>query len=296
MLKKTKYHASFLKWAGGKTNALPSLFSTMPQSGDVLIEPFVGSCTVALNTDFKKYILADINPDLITLFGKVKENPDQFRLDVQRILRSDNNTRERFISLRQQFNKSEDPYERSLLFVYLNRHCYNGLTRYNKGGGFNTSYGKYTSVYVPHEEIMFFAEKLKDAEFVVAGFADLIIPTAPSKGSVIYCDPPYLPANKTSNFTGYTREGFTLDDHRALNSRCKEWSHSRWNVFVSNSDTEMTTQCYSDKSNTCLFDVQRNISTNGQKREKAGEVLMHYQPKQRKKKVTSGASCLHLVA
>jgi hypothetical protein len=39
--------------------------------------------------------------------------------------------------------------------VYLNKHCFNGLCRYNAKGGFNTPFGRYKKPYFPEKEMLF---------------------------------------------------------------------------------------------------------------------------------------------
>lgn len=46
-----------IKWAGGKTRVMPQLLKHLPKA-DCLIEPFVGSGTVFLNTE---YLRTDIS-------------------------------------------------------------------------------------------------------------------------------------------------------------------------------------------------------------------------------------------
>ena len=57
----------FLKWAGGKYKIIDKVKSKLPE-GARLIEPFVGSGAVFMNTDYESYILADANADLINVF------------------------------------------------------------------------------------------------------------------------------------------------------------------------------------------------------------------------------------
>ena len=72
----------FLKWAGGKYRLLDKL--TPHLKGSKLIEPFCGSGSVFLNLDFDRYLIGDINPDLINLFGFLKMYRDAgFYLDVE---------------------------------------------------------------------------------------------------------------------------------------------------------------------------------------------------------------------
>ena len=63
-------HKPFLKWPGGKIRVVPKLLEVLPL-GQRLIEPFVGSGAVFLNTRYKRYLLADTNQDLINLFGHI---------------------------------------------------------------------------------------------------------------------------------------------------------------------------------------------------------------------------------
>ncbi|WP_300583285.1 DNA adenine methylase, partial [uncultured Pseudoalteromonas sp.] len=61
---------AFLKWAGGKYSLVEDIRTRLKQASmdaDTLVEPFVGAGSVFLNTDFKHYILNDINADLINL-------------------------------------------------------------------------------------------------------------------------------------------------------------------------------------------------------------------------------------
>ena len=58
-----------LKWAGGKTRVLPELLKHLPKA-DCLIEPFVGSGTVFMNTEYRRYVLCDSNRALINFFPR----------------------------------------------------------------------------------------------------------------------------------------------------------------------------------------------------------------------------------
>ncbi len=131
-----KKNRAFLKWAGGKYPLVDDIRRHLP-AGDCLIEPFVGAGSVFLNTEFESYILADINNDLINLYNIVKLRTDDFVRDARVLFTGDFNHSELFYQLRQEFNASTDAYRRALLFLYLNRHCYNGLCRYNLSGEFN---------------------------------------------------------------------------------------------------------------------------------------------------------------
>ena len=160
-----KKHRSFLKWAGGKYRLSDVIGSLLPKA-DHLIEPFVGAGSIFLNTDYDSYTLNDINLDLINLYKVLKANPQKFIDDSARFFVPENNQAEVYYQLRKEFNSTTDKYHRSLLFLYMNRHGYNGLCRYNKSGGYNVPFGKYKRPYFPEAELAYFAEKSQKATFV----------------------------------------------------------------------------------------------------------------------------------
>lgn len=59
-------------------------------------------------------------------------------------------------------------------FLYLNRHGYNSMCRYNRRGEFNIPFGKVDAPYFPEKEIRAFAEKAKHAVFLCCDFTESI--------------------------------------------------------------------------------------------------------------------------
>ncbi len=70
---------SFLKWPGNKYNCLKYILPEFPKSKR-LIEPFTGSATIFLNSNFSHSILAEENLDLINLFKSIKSGGENFIL------------------------------------------------------------------------------------------------------------------------------------------------------------------------------------------------------------------------
>jgi len=162
---------SALKWAGGKKKVVNEIASLLPKQGKKrLVEPFVGGGSVFLNLDFDEYLLVDMNVDLINLFNIIKNQPVSFIADAEKLFNSKTNQADRYYQLRDQFNQSSDPYERSLLFLYLNRQGYKGLCRYNKSGGYNVPFGRYKHPYFPSEELHYFSERAQKATFIQGDF------------------------------------------------------------------------------------------------------------------------------
>jgi DNA adenine methylase len=269
-----KKNRAFLKWAGGKYKLIEDINAKLPEAKK-LIEPFVGAGSVFLNTNYSKYLLNDINPDLINLYNIVKHQPSDYIKDSAKLFTPVHNDEQLYYQIRQKFNDSNDVYERALFFLYLNRHGYNGLCRYNNSGKFNVPFGRYKSPYFPEKELWYFAEKSQLATFTCDSFEKVF--ARARKGSVIYCDPPYAPISKTAMFNSYATGGFTLDNQVKLASLAHRAGYTRnIPVLVSNHDTEFTRDIYQGAHMTKL-QVSRFISQNGSSRLKVAELLALYQ-------------------
>ncbi|WP_029833586.1 Dam family site-specific DNA-(adenine-N6)-methyltransferase [Vibrio parahaemolyticus] len=265
-----KKQRAFLKWAGGKCGLVEDIQRHLPPARK-LVEPFVGAGSVFLNTDYDHYLLADINPDLINLYNLLKERPEEYISEAKRWFVAENNRKEAYLSIRAEFNKTDDVMYRSLAFLYMNRFGFNGLCRYNKKGGFNVPFGSYKKPYFPEAELEFFAEKAKKATFVCEGYPETF--RRARKGSVVYCDPPYAPLSNTANFTSYAGNGFTLDDQAALADMAERTATERGiPVLISNHDTTLTRRLYHG-ADLSVVKVKRTISRNGSGRNKVDELL-----------------------
>lgn len=268
-----KKNRAFLKWAGGKYSLMDEIKRRLPK-GDCLIEPFVGAGSVFLNTNYRYYILADINIDLINLYNTVKKHPHRFVEDCRQLFNTTYNHEVHYYQLREEFNRSTDPYQRSVLFLYLNRHCYNGLCRYNLRGEFNVPFGRYKRPYFPEKEIMFFAEKAKKATFICTSYEKVF--DLAEQGHVIYCDPPYAPLSLTANFTAYHSHSFNLTDQQNLAKLASITSKDKQiPVLISNHNTESTRMWYS-QAKLHIVNARRTISSNASSRRPVSEILALY--------------------
>ncbi len=263
----------FLKWAGNKYRIVERVKARLP-AGKRLIEPFVGSGAVFLNTDYKRYLLADSNKDLIDLYSVLKKEGAAFIADCRKLFRSSNNSAEAYYRLRDEFNACTDPRRRAVLFVYLNRHGYNGLCRYNAKGGFNVPFGRYKNPYFPEAEMLAFHAKARHATFVHQDFAGTLgkIHT----GDVVYCDPPYVPLSASANFTSYAAGGFSMEQQHQLAAVAEQAAQKGVPVLISNHDTKETRRAYRGATIESL-EVQRYISCKGHKRHKVDELLALFQ-------------------
>ncbi|WP_220720187.1 Dam family site-specific DNA-(adenine-N6)-methyltransferase [Agarivorans litoreus] len=269
-MKKTR---AFLKWAGGKYGLIEDIQQQLPE-GDLLVEPFVGAASVFLNTDYPRYLLSDINPDLINMYQILQQCPQQFIDDAKHYFTQECNQSEYYYQVRKRFNATEDSYQRSLMFLYMNRHGYNGLCRYNRGGGFNVPFGSYKRPYFPEQELEFFAEKSQKAEFRCCSYVETFAEV--KAGDIVYCDPPYAPLSPTASFTNYASKGFNRSDQERLGDLAIEAQQRGASVLISNHDLPLTRSIY-QHSELSQLSVRRTISRKGQQRMKVAELLAYYQ-------------------
>lgn len=263
----------FLKWAGNKYRIIAQIKPLLPARGVRLIEPFAGSAAVFLNTNYDHNLICDTNADLIGLYRTLKDEGPAFIEYSSLLFCESNNTPEVYYELRAEFNSCRDPRRKSALFVYLNRHGYNGLCRYSLKGEYNVPFGLYKKPYFPRAEMLGFQQRAEKAVFHEADFRDTM--ARAHEGDVVYCDPPYVPLTATANFTSYSSGGFTSKDQLELGLLARQLSARGVTVILSNHDTEFVSQAY-EGAEFVRFPVQRFISCDGENRGKALEVLALY--------------------
>ncbi|MDX2346929.1 MAG: Dam family site-specific DNA-(adenine-N6)-methyltransferase, partial [Legionella sp.] len=174
----------FLKWAGGKYRCIDQVLKALPK-GTRLVEPFAGSGAVFLNAPYTQFLLNDANADLIALYTHLKQEGMQFIQYCKKFFDQANNQAECYYAYRVAFNQIKiGSRRRAALFLYLNRHGYNGLCRYNLSGQYNVPFGRYVKPYFPDKELLFFYQKSQSAEFTTADFKQTFLNTKP--GDIVY--------------------------------------------------------------------------------------------------------------
>ncbi|WP_370612390.1 DNA adenine methylase [Citrobacter meridianamericanus] len=269
----------FLKWAGAKTRSMNVLLSCLPspQAVDCLIEPFAGSTSVFLNTRYRQYVLADSNADLVDTWRHARDTPEELINRLHRLY-AGGNCQMAWQRNRLAFNTMPPGPEKSALFIYLNRHGFNGLCRYNQKGQFNVPFGRPAQPYLPAREIRTFARKAArcHVSFFHAGFEETL--EAATRGMfaglrcAIYCDPPYLALSDSASFTTYDGTAFTAEHHRKLATRLRDIHRmTGFPVVVSASDTPASRLIYRDFTLNSLS-VNRSVSAAGTGRKAVGEL------------------------
>jgi len=268
----------FLKWPGSKYRLAPKLRNALP-SGTRLIEPFVGSGSVSITNAhrYDRILAGDVNADLIELFRLLQAEGEHFVDECALLFTKQTNCASSYYSLRAEFNAASDKRHRAVLFLYLNRHCFNGLCRYNRSGHFNVSFGKYARPYFPRREMLEFRAATRHVEFRAANFERTMDEAGP--GDVVYCDPPYVPLTATANFTSFSGRPFGPDAQRALADRARDAARRGAVVVLSNHDTEETRALYAG-ARIRRLQVSRSIGASARSRKTAPELIAQFDGRQ----------------
>ncbi len=68
---------TFIRWSGNKRKLKKDIIPLIPTSYNTYIEPFLGSGSIFLSVKPEKWIINDINEDLISVWQAVQKNPDR---------------------------------------------------------------------------------------------------------------------------------------------------------------------------------------------------------------------------
>ena len=261
-----------VKWVGGKRQLMFELLKNMPETYNRYFEPFIGGGALFFELQPQNGYISDMNEELINLYSVVRDDVYNLIDDLNKHKIS----KEYFLKIRnidrtEKYNKLSD-IQKASRFIYLNRTCFNGLYRVNSQGQFNVPFGNYkTPRIVDTENLINCSKLLKNTEICCADFSEILKKV--QKGDFVYFDPPYVPLNETSSFTSYTKYGFDLDMQFKLRDVCDELDSMGVMFMLSNSDTKLVNELYSNYEIKKVF-ASRAINANGNGRGKITEVLV----------------------
>lgn len=267
----------FLKWAGGKRQLLDKIIDRMPKSFNNYYEPFIGGGALLFELQPAKAVINDINASLINAYITIAEKPFEFisaviELDSQ--IPEDGKTY--YYSLRERYNnklvKTEYDTELAALFVFLNKHCFNGLYRVNAKGLFNVPYNNSKRESINKESIIAISEYIKNIKIMQGDFEKAC--NDAQRGDFVFLDSPYAPLNPTS-FESYTKEGFDIESHKRLANLFKKLTDKGCYCMLTNHNTEFINDLYGNKGYKIdVVRVKRMINSNASKR--VGEEVIIY--------------------
>ncbi|MDE5782102.1 MAG: DNA adenine methylase [Lachnospiraceae bacterium] len=276
--------APFVKWAGGKRQLLSQIKERMPEKYNNYYEPFVGGGAVIFELLPKDALINDINKALINTYKQIRNMPQEFleavnKLDTKMLEQiTDVLSKEYYYSLREHYNdklmKAEYDVELAALFVFINKHCFNGLYRVNGKGFFNVPYNNSRRVSVDEKAIMDISKYLQGV-IIIEGDFEVACANA-KKGDFVFLDSPYAPLNPTS-FESYTKEGFDIESHKRLAKLYDELTVRGCYCMLTNHNTELINELYGSKSYKIdVVSVKRMINSDASNRVGEEVIICNY--------------------
>lgn len=267
----------FVKWAGGKRQLLSQIKERMPEKYNDYYEPFVGGGAVTFELLPANALINDINKALINAYNQICNAPEAFLKAVNKLDEEMwEDGKEYYYSLREHYNdklmKAEYDAELAALFVFINKHCFNGLYRVNGKGLFNVPYNNSRRTSVDEGSIMEISKYLQGITITDGDFEEAC--KWAKKGDFVFIDSPYAPLNPTS-FEAYTKEGFDIESHKRLARLYDELTARGCFCMLTNHNTKLINELYGGKGYTIdVVGVKRMINSDASNR--VGEEVIIY--------------------
>ena len=271
--------APFVKWAGGKRQLITQIRERMPEKYNDYYEPFIGGGAVIFDLLPANALINDINKALINTYRTICNEPDAFLKEVNRL---DNDMwedgKKYYYTIREHYNdklmRSEYDVELAALFVFINKHCFNGLYRVNGKGLFNVPYNNSRRVSVDEDVIIATSEYLRGVTIIDGDFEQAC--KNAKKGDFVFIDSPYAPLNPTS-FESYTKEGFDIESHKRLEKLYDELTARGCYCMLTNHNTELINELYGNKDYKIdVVSVKRMINSDASNRVGEEVIICNY--------------------
>ena len=271
----------FFKWVGGKRQIADIILDEFPSEIENYYEPFVGAGAILFRVlqeypNLKHVYINDSNTDVVWAYAYVRNSIDKLIEDLKEIENEYNSSEDKqgfYYKRRTEFNEliRENNYElyRTILFLFLNKTCFNGMYRVNKHGEFNTPYNYAKEVTFDYENLRVCSNLLKNVTITCGDYSYAL----PPEPAMVYLDPPYRPLNGGGEI-GYTVTGFNDEEQVRLRNNINKMKNT-CKVILSNSDTKdgFFDDLYKGY-NIQRIQARRNINRDGNGRGKIDELLI----------------------
>ena len=231
------YVKSPLNYTGGKYKLLPQIIPLFPDDITDFWDIFCGGANVGINISADRIIYNDFNKNLIGLFKSISkydfstyDNKVKRLIDKYGLSNSSENgylcygcssnsglgkyNKEGFNKLRNDFNSLSRKDDKYYLFLFvLIVFAFNNQIRFNSSGKYNLPVGKrdYNDSIRKNLESFMGVLSSQNCVFTSHDFRKIDIKNM-NRGSLIYCDPPYLITTASYNEMG----GWTEMEERDL--------------------------------------------------------------------------------
>ena len=269
----------FVKWAGGKKQLLDRLEARIPATYERYYEPFIGGGALLLDLQPERAVINDTNEQLLNVYRQLKLDAEAVIAAVDK-LDAEPCDVDRYMATRKVYNTKIQAHELdaecAALMIWINKHCFNGLYRVNSKGLFNVPYNNKeggVSIDAANLRNIGLYLRAKEVEIRQGDFEAACFDVQP--GDFVYFDSPYVPVSETANFTDYTKDGFSLEDHKRLAALYRRLSEQGVKVMLSNHNVPLVHELYSGFTIEQV-DVRRAINRDASKRSGKEVIITNY--------------------
>lgn len=270
----------FVKWVGGKRQLLPEIEMMLPASFNTYYEPFVGGGALLFDTAPEKAVIGDVNATLIGTYKSIRDNKEALIQMLDTLTASHESSQDKkafYNQMRERYNnevlKNPESLEVCALFIYLNKTCFNGLYRVNSKGLFNVPFNNRGKLNLYDDSNLDdITEYLSHVVILNEDFEETC--KTAKKGDFVFFDSPYAPL-KPESFESYTKEGFSLNDHKRLARVFHGLTEKGVYCMLTNHNTEFINELYKEY-NKKTVQVKRMINSDASKRTGEEIIITNY--------------------
>ena len=271
------YVEPFVKWAGGKRQLADKLIMRIPSSYNRYFEPFLGGGAFLFFLQPEDAIVNDINRELMHVYETIRSQSEEL---MDRLTKIDEDQCEPYKNyyymMRERYNNKishEDfDVELAAMFIYINKHCFNGLYRVNRKGLFNVPFNNTSRPSFNRENLVAISEYLRTVTLLTGDFE--VACNQAEAGDFVFFDSPYAPLNPTS-FESYTKDGFAEEEHVRLAKLFAELANRDCYCMLTNHNTELIRRLYKNY-HIEEVDVRRCINSDASKRVGKEVIIRNY--------------------
>lgn len=262
-----------LRWAGSKRKSVGALSLRLPEKIDTYIEPFAGSACLAFAIPAKRRVLGDLNPRLIEFYEMLRDHPRALHNRYKALAPTPDN----YYKIRNEFNETGRPIDQAARFLFLNRHCFNGIYRVNRKGQFNVPWGgDKVGKPLTLSDLTKASNMLTESLIVCEDF-ETLVDSHLAPGTFVYLDPPYA-RDEQRVFREYHENSFATRDWTRLVALLERIDAAGARFLLSYAgDQELIERL--DRWSVGHLDVTRNVGGFKATRRKYREfIAMNYEP------------------
>lgn len=219
----------FFKWVGGKGKLLREYtnLGLIPSTASkIAVEPFCGSAAVSLFLQPQRALVNDLAAPVWMFWKSLTASPESLYLSLLKLKEKKDllcinrsSLSVFYKSISDQYNhklfnlnsnySTSDLIDISTLFIFLNKHSFNGVYRVNSTGRYNVPLGKNPFNWIPNLKDM-----IKASEFLIPSsldYKEFLSSLDLKDRSFIFIDPPYY-----HTYNMYDKSKFSDRDHYEL--------------------------------------------------------------------------------